>query len=475
MASVNKYFHWCFCLLIFLLFLQLVLFLFLRRTFHQAKQRLEENRVEVNFLCGDFKGERSWWPLNRISESFQCEGSHCPDSYWQNKNSSEEELHVLSVGKPRPNRYTEKGLEFGHFVNIKVAPSKKPVTLALVSQSLMQWNLQVSPGSSLKEVLVIGPEVVWLNGLPEGVKLSFFSKDQICSFPTAWEDIKNPDNQFRRLFQALHEYTGLEISSFQGREVGWEMGVPFEKFNESPRSLPDRKISSHEGLPIIKNGKEHGSGSWKSGIHWVRNKSRLQASKFHWLNKKQIKEISLPGKVRDALYENRSDKLFVIKKYRFGVWNQAQKEFSPLHSPLNFGALDWPRALAFNPQKNEIYIYNDERGGEIFSYNVTTGVWNLFSTGVGYSLASLYFDRRKKQLYGVRIRGNKIFSLAVLNEKGEVVGEKTFEKTLDFSKNRWQVRMTGQGEKFLLKVIRPSLPEGEIYRVEWDGKDKNKS
>ena len=126
---------------------------------------------------------------------------------------------MLSVQRARPNRYTEKGLEPGHFVDVKV-DSKKPTTLALISQSLMLWNLQVTPGSSLKEVLVIGPEVVWVKGLPENVKLSFFSKNQICSFPTAWEDIENPDNQFRRLFRALYQYTGLEISSLSGQGSG---------------------------------------------------------------------------------------------------------------------------------------------------------------------------------------------------------------------------------------------------------------
>ena len=467
MISVNRYFRWCLCLFVFLLGLQCALFLFLKRTFYQAKQRLEENKAKVQFLCGDFREGESWWELSPHSNPPGCEGLHCPESYWENRNPGKEELHVLSVEKARPNRYTKRGLEFGHFVDVQVVPSKKPVTLALISQSLMQWNLQVSPESSLKEVLVIGPEVVWLSGLPRGVKLSFFSENQICSFPTAWEDVENPDNQFRRLFRALHEYTGLEISSFQGREVGWEMKVPFQELDESKQPSVNRKISSRESLlPPVKTGGKYGLGHWKSGIQWVRDKNQLQASKLQWLKGKQIKEINLPGKVTDALYENRSDQLFVIKKYQFGIWNGEKKRFSPVDPPLSLGALNWPGALAFNPPKNEIYIYNDERGGEIFSYNVITGTWGLFSTGVGYSLVSLHFDGRKKQLYGIRFRGKKIFGLTTLNEQGQVIESKSLEKTLDFLKNRWRVRMTVKDEEFWVKVVRPTRPEGEIHRIQ---------
>ncbi len=461
MTSVNKYFRWCLCLFVFFLGLQLALFWFLKRAFHQAEQRLEDNKAEVSFLCGDFRGGESYWEVHKNQDTFQCQGLHCPESYWQNKKTGEGELHVLSVQRARPNRYTEKGLEPGHFVDVKVDSSNKPTTLALISQSLMLWNLQVSPGSSLKEVLVIGPEVVWVKGLPENTKLSFFSKNQICSFPTAWEDIENPDNQFRRLFRALYQYTGLEISSFQGRKVGWEMRVPFKEFTE-PEPAKDsgsRKISSHEN-----------PGRLKSGIQWIRNKSQLQASKFHWVKGNQVRDISLPPKVTEALYENQSDQLFVIQKYRFGTWNEKSKRFSSMAPPLTMGALNWPRALAFNPLKNEIYIYNDDRGGEIFSYNVATGKWDLFSTGVGYSLVALYFDKNKKQLYGTRFRGKRIFGLTIINEQGQVMENRSLERVLDFSKNRWRAQMTtGQGEKLWLKVTRPVRPEGEIHGIGWSG------
>ena len=465
MTVLDKYFRWCLYLFVFLMVLQLALFLFLKKAFHQAKQRLEDNKAKVEFLCGDFRGEESYWKLNQSLDVSQCQGLHCPESYWQNRSIGEEELHVLSVRKARPNRHTEKGLEHGHFVKAKVAESQKPITLALISQSVMQWSLQVSPGSSLKEVLVIGPEVVWVKGLPEGVKLSFFSKDQICSFPTAWEDIKNPDNQFRRLFQALRQYTGLEVSSFQGRKVGWEMRVPFHEFTESGESPVDRGISSH-GIP----------DPWNSRIQWRRNRNQLQASKIHFVKEAQVKEINLPKKTTEVLYEAQSDQLFVINKYRFGKWNGEKKQFSPIDPPLTMRALGWPGAMAFNSLTNELYIYNDERGGEIFSYNVVTGVWNLFSVRMGGSLVALYFDRQKKWLYGTRFKGDKIPDLVAMNEQGQVTETRSLKKALDFSKNRWRAQMISQGvgqeEKFWLKVARPTNPQGELHFLIQKGKDQ---
>ena len=234
------------------------------------------------------------------------------------------------------------------------------------------------------------------------------------------------------------------------------MRVPFEEFTEPVETSGDRKISSHKD-----------PGHLKFGVQWVRNKNRLQASKFHWVKGNQVRDISLPPKVTEALYENQSDQLFVINKDRFGTWDEKSKGFSLRAPPLIMGALNWPRALAFNSLKNEIYIYNDDRGGEIFSYNVTTGTWNLFSTGVGYSLVALYFDKNKKQLYGTRFRGGKIFGLMIMDEQGRVMENGTLKRVLDFSKNRWQAQMKVQDKNIWLKVARPARPEGEIHRMEW--------
>ncbi len=413
---------------------------------------MEDHKAKVEFLCGDFRGKESYWKLDQSLDISQCQGFHCPESYWQNRTPGKKELHVLSVRKARSNQYTKKGLEYGHFVKVKVAGSQKPTILALISQSLMQWELEVSPDSSLEEVLVIGPEVVWMKGLPENVKLSFFPKDQICSFPTAWENIKNSDNQFRRLFRALHQYTGLEISSFQGREVGWEMMVPFHEFTESGESSADRTISSH-------GGRHHQS----PGIQWKRNRNQLQASKFLFLKKDRMQETSLPEKTTEALHETGSDQIFIVNKYRFGRWNGETRQFFPMSLPLAMRGMDWPGALAFNPHKNELYIYNDERGGEIFSYNVVTRSWSLLSDNVGYSLVALYFDNHKKQLYGVRLQRKKILDLVIMDEQGQVTETRALKKALDFSKNRWRAQVMDQGKKFWLKVAQPTHPEGEVH------------
>ena len=421
-------------------------------------KKIGEQQGQCEVSLWRLQGDESYWKLSQNFEISQCRGSHCPESYWQNKNSGKKQLHVLSVRKPRPNRYTEKGLEYGYFVKVKVDRSEKPTILALVSQSMMQWNLEVSPKSSLKEVLIISPEVVWLRGLPEGVKLSFFSKDQICSYPTAWEDIKNPDNQFRRLFLALHQYTGLEISSFQGREMGREMRVPFRESIEVNDFPVNRGISSHKNpKPFL-------------GIQWKRNGNQLQATQIHFKQKSQVKKLRLPEKTTKALYEPTGHRLFVINKYRFGEWNKEKKQFVPIYPPLSMANLGWPVAMTFNPLKNEIYIYNDERGGEIFSYDVMTETWGLFPTRVGYSFVDFYFDDDNQWLYGVRFKGGRIRDVTVMDAKGEVIKTIPLKKALDFSKSHWSVQMLNRKGNFWLKRVHPADPRGEFYSL-FSGKD----
>ena len=535
MAPINfreSVFRWLSSFFLFLLGVQILFFFLMRESFREARQRLEDNRAKVGFSCGDFNGDQSYWPVHS-DFAIQCQGRNCPGSYWQKKNQGSKSLHVLSVKKPRPNYYDQKKIKKGYFVNVKVKPSPKPMILVLINQSLLQWNLEVNPESLLEEVIVIGSEVAWIQGLPKKVPLTFFSKDQICVFPTAWEDIKNPDNQFRRLFMALKEYTDFGITSFQGRSMGWDMEVPLESpvdgklvsqallfLNSLKESLVDgRLVPSHsdpgsdlnqpglkELLVVEKKSLSRSPGSLKFSspsdfsIQWKRKKGRLVAQEIHfgeaetWFPENQrgrteknqtgqtsqnqrrkntakrkltgensFQKINIPEGTLKAL--SAKGEVFIIDKNRFGKWNRDTKQFLPLLPPLSFSDLHWPRAMAFNPLSGEIYIYNDERGGELFSYHTERQSWRLVLSGVGYSFMDLYFDKKKGRLYGIRFSRGKLREVAVMDGSGKLIETKTLELALEFSKSQWRVQILNRDGKFWLKRVQPAKPSGEIYSL----------
>ncbi len=277
----DKWFRWCFNIFVFLMCAQLGFILTLKNIYRNAEKRMQKNEAQVDFKCGDFNKENSYWslPNNRYQVLTHCLDEDCPESLWVNSGEQDSELHVISVEKPRPTQWVDGEVQHGYFVNVKVKASEKPITLVLVSQSLMQWNIQNKDGinafkavqerepaseenplqeltaiveeiesPNIKEVIVVGPELVWLDGISDQSKVTYFNKNQLCAFPTAWEEIKNPENQFRRFFSALKAYTGLEVTSFQGKIVGREFKIPFRNILAEERSMHSQIKQAERGL-----------------------------------------------------------------------------------------------------------------------------------------------------------------------------------------------------------------------------------
>lgn len=460
MSGSEKWFRWCFNLFIFLMCAQMGLLITLKSAYMKAESRLKENQAQVDFKCGDFQKDETYWnlPQNTYGLVPNCMDVDCPDSLWVNNKEEETELHVVSVSKARPTQMVDGEVEYGHFVDLKIQESQKPTILVLVSQGLMQWNFNPDEKEdlkipNLKEVIVVGPELVWLQGLDKDTKITYFDREQLCAFPTAWEEIKNPQNQFRRLFQALKTYTGLEVKSFQGKDVGREFRIPFRKLlaiEKEQLQKRERNIASSEGL----------------GLQWVRQGAQLQAQEYKFKRGGQVETIPVQPETRHAYLEMGNNTLFVIQNHKFGTWDWEKKEFKALHLPLKLPPMYWPTALTFNPMTSEIMVYNEDRGGEIFAYNVITGEWRQFAIKVGYSLMAMHFDTESEQLLGAQYFGRKISKIVRFNREGQSTGAVSLDQPVDFAKTQWKAQMSVSNEQLELEVSNPARPGGEIYMVD---------
>lgn len=506
----DRWFRWSFNIFVFLMCVQLGMLLFLKSLFYQAEQRMKDNRAEVAFQCGDHNKESSYWKLPESPAilSKNCDGKSCPESFWINKESQDHKLHVLSVLKAQPSRIDKGEVKRGYFVDVHIDSYAEPTTLVLISQSMMQWNLHIVPPvtalkgfaipevdsrdiygdyisqviepllwhggrqvewknvvpldwqkislENLKEVVSLGSELVWVEGLQKDTKITYFDKDQLCAFPVAWEEIENPSNQFRRLFLALKEYSGLEISSFQGKDVGRDLQVPFmgPTLEKKIEPIPQRSISSE---PQVTNS------VYEPGIAWKREGKSLQANEFYFERRGRMRSIKLPASVTQAHLAEAQSKLYVVDNFQFGYWDWQQKKFKPIHLPLSLPAMYWPSAMTFNPLRSELYIYNDDRGGEIYSYNVVKQEWRILAQKVGYSLVTLHFDRESEVLFGTRYKARKLTEILSISKYGQPLGSRKLEQPLDFAKNKWRVEMINKSRSLWLKVAHPARPQGDLY------------
>lgn len=458
MSDSDRWFRWCFNTFIFLMSLQLGMLLFLKSLFYQAEHNLKKNQAEVSFRCGDFDTEQNYWSLKESAQSSSqpCTKLHCPDSFWSQQTQGSEELHVISV-KEAQAHYIEDGVtKPGHFVNIKVQSTQTPAILALVSQNMLQWKFQLPENHQLKEVLIIGPELVWVEGLPKDIKMTYFPKESICNFPTDWHEVANPHNEFRRFSAALKSYTGLDIKSFQGKETAREMHLPLENRYLEYNDEVERNLASDQ---------KEKQKVFQQGISWQRQDQQLNAQSFGLVSKGEKKQIQLPQKVTHAFYEQGTQKLYVINNHKFGIWDWDKEKFRPIHMPLKMQALYWPSAMTFNNLRSEIYIYNDDRGGELFAFNVLTNQWRQVGQKIGYSLVALYFDAEKESLYGVRFDAGQIADVVEFDEMGQKRRGYSLPAPVDFSKNRWRARLKTTEQEVVVQVVHPASLDGDIHRL----------
>ncbi len=467
----------------------------MRSSYQQAQKYVKDNKAQVEFQCGDFNKNENYWDVSKNQPQLleSCLDLDCPESLYKGSanTDAESELHVLSVEKPWPYRWEGMSLKRGNFVDVKIAQKEKPLKLVLVSQAFMLWDLDLEVGSStfkeevksqleqeplqlshltayidqqnwnisyprpIDEVIVISPELVWIEGLEASTKVTYFNQDQLCAYPIAWEEISNPENQFRRLTLALKAYTGLDISSFQGREIGRKFKLPFRNLLAETR---DKEKAATRSLASTNNN--------ELGLQWKREGEQLKATSYKYKRDGQIFEMDVPEKTTQAYFEMANSSLFLINNHQFGTWNAEDKKFEPLHLPLRMPAMYWPRSLTFNPLTSDILVYNDDRGGEIFAYNVVTSTWRMFAWRVGYSLMAIHFDTDQRKLIGARYSGRKIKELVVLNEKGEILAPVPLGDALDFSKNRWHAHLTSKGDELWLKVFHPAQPQGDLHSLQ---------
>ena len=453
MSRLDQWFRWCFNFFIFLLCFQLGMLLFLRSLYYKAEQKLKDNEASVSFSCGDFDKEESYW---RIQPSLQplhetCLDKECPESLWVGKTKNEqEELHVLSVVRPQPTRKENGKTVYGHFVDVEIKKTDKPITLVLINQSLMQWNIKADEEAQIKKVIVASPEIVWVDGLKEETPLVYFPREKLCAYPYAWEEFSNPENEYRRLAKALQQYTGLEIDSFQGRQVGQYFRLPVTTRMEQKES---RQPSSVKVSPL------------SLGLQWQRREKFLIAKdfRFHNKNDQQVQKVNVPEKTQDAIFDEKGEKLYLIKGFRFGVWDWEQEEFKAILLPLKLPSMNWPTSMAYDSVQRKIFVYNEDRGGEIYVYDIAAKQWTYQKKAVGYSLTALAYIEKENMIYGTRVQGNKVIEVLKIDQNGKVMGQVSLEKPFQYSKTLWRMQMVAEPNELWLKVVHPAHPGGDVY------------
>jgi hypothetical protein len=439
-------------ILLFLVCIQASLLFVMKNMKDQAQVRLVENETTVEMECGkeSFSEENYWDPLAHDYNFVKtCQDMDCEKSslYWQD-NTSQKNLHVVSVKSAPTMKWNEQ--DAGGTIKVRVTASKKPQVLALVSQTMHEWKLIVDKDANLEKIIVATPTIVWLDGVPEKTKIEYLPKDKMCSYPYAWEEVHNPDNQFRILIGALKKITGVFPSSFQGGTIGKEFVLP------KSEELLRRSIASIEGTK---------APSFASKVSWVRNDDRVVAQKVEETIGAEKTLVELPEKTEAVALASQGT-LFISSNYYLQAWNSDSGKFETVHAPLTMSAVEDVTAIA--PDKSNpygVFVFNERHGGELYYYDHKKTDWTLVKSGIPAQLRALYYDSEEQKIYGLVGRGQNFTDIYMLSRDGAQFEKKPLVAKIPFDPIRWRWELAKPDGSLTLLMHTPLEPQGEPVRI----------
>lgn len=435
-------------MLLSLVVLQAGLLFFMKNMEEQAQFRLVQNTSKINSQCGNFFDDEKYWNIEASDTQSlsRCESSDCTYSHvtWD-RPEQQKNLQVIAVKTAPTFRWDQ--MDEGGVVRVRVKSTSKPVVLALISQQRLEWVFQVDKGVQIDRVVVATPQTVWLQGLPPQTPIEYLPKEKMCSYPYAWQDAFNPDNEFRVMSSVLKQITGLEIDTFQGAVVGKEFRIPM--YDTLGRGLASVEEKTKPSAAVVKLEKE------SNPIQWGREGGVAIPQKMV----RGSQEIVFPTQTQQVVVLQ--NKIFILKNYFLWTWSDAAKTFERVFSPSTLPNLQYIKAIAMSESQQKLFIYNDERGGEMYSFDVANGQWSELHQGYSYNLEALYFDEQIQGLCAVASRGPHLTQFLKMDAQAKVQDVKELKTKIAFDKKNWKWQLQRYRDMYAVRFYQAVQPQGQ--------------
>lgn len=440
-------------MLLCLVVLQAGLLFFMKNMEDQAQYRLVQNTSNVKVKCGEnsFSDDKYWSLLeDDVLSQSTCTQSDCLFSHisW-NRHSQDKDLQIIAVQSAPPFRWGQ--MDEGGLIRVRIKATEKPQILALVSRDRLEWSFQVDKNAKIEKVIVATPQTVWLQGLPPKTVIEYLPKEKMCSYPYAWEEAFNPDNEYRILSSVLKQITGLEVTSFQGAMTGREFRVPM--YDQL------RSLASVSTAPAIRSlasqtvGRDH-------QVVWRRQERTVIPQKVIL----GTGEVPLPEKTQHVYVIDQQ--IFILKSDLLWKYDFEKKDFAKLIPPLSLPYVQYIKTVAISEAQKKLFIYNDERGGEMYSYDIASGEWKSLMTGYAYNVEALYFDEQEQSLRALASRGPHLTQFLKMDPHAKVQEVLPLKNKISFDKKHWKWQLQKNKDVYSVRFYQAVQPLGHDIALE---------
>lgn len=372
----------------------------------------------------------------------------CATSYYTNPEASEE-VHIVAVRDAYPTKQVKKGSTLPT-VNVHFRETLGEHTLVLVNQGAVVWKLNPKEKTKFKKILLVGQGPSWVTGLPKGINYSRLGVEEFCTTPSAWEDEKNPENQFRKFIVGLRTYLKSPEKSFQGAEKGLNFRVPYPV---------NQDVALQKVTDWRKQQREEKLDRTPAAVASQTYKFEKESLSLSTFKGEELKPASWGFGPIQQMVSLSPTEVALLRSGRIEIWRKTP-EGPKWHANLSRpGLIKKPIQHFVYDEKEKTFFASTKKG--IFSWQ--KGRWNKLLSTSGLSLSAFAVDDEKILAINQQVNQSE---LILWTRRGQRLITKTLSETIPFLPTAWKSELSLSEKGLLIKNIKPFDLSGTLYKID---------
>jgi hypothetical protein len=311
------------------------------------------------------------------------------------------ELHMVGVYEGAfPNGPRKFGL-----VTVSVEATDHPITLSLSAYESVRWDIRLAAGANLQRVILSGNGEQELTSVPAGVEAEKHTQEK--GDPAFFYAYKKDTPNYARATKLLHDWTGLEVSTFQGAyrangerivigpsNVDWHLQRVLKQLDPIylESSAYERAVA-RQGVPPVRF----------TAIRW--NAIQLGHASGELVDFTAAGPIDgtahpLPHFSHIAI-DPRGPTYYGITGRGLVTLDLKTQQRSDLPIQGDLPRLSWPCGLAFDTKRNRLILTSLGGVGYMYAYEPDKNAWSLLGDMANVDLESLTYSADDDCLYGL--------------------------------------------------------------------------
>jgi hypothetical protein len=369
------------------------------------------------------------------------------------------ELHVVGIYEG----YTKTdGKIHGGKAQVSVSRPGKLVTLVLVSNDPVTWEVTPSKDTRIEKVILGGSHKAAVKGIPDKTQvIEAFREGTKPAISFFTYSVNSP--AFHPLAEAIAEMTGQKIASFTGQyRADSDKPLVVDAVQNDERlsadypqpvpaaTLPKLTFMAHHFV----SGRHHFETSWSFGEY------TLAGPVVNSLR-------PLPDRVAKIAYDPIGKKYYGIADHGLALVDMDKKTVTKIDMGLDVPKMSWPAAITFDTKRERVLVTTSTHG-YLFAYCPKTQKWEVLADKL--NAPALTYHPKDDALYGVR--GNGDGELFQLNEKGAMINSIKLDGPilpgmLNLGPGVTGVQLAPADDKLVLLVAPVGPRPSEGYKARW--------